>query len=653
MPIRRHTHFPNRLSHTGSQRARAYPATQGVRPEGEGTHPGQDTSRRTQTPDPPKSRTRTNPLRHCTQLGTIITKIITSKEGVMEVENLRLHEVNYNCKEDCIMQTHYLTISLYVLDAGTEIAFVLDGSGSIEPEDFEKAKDFISKVMKKVWESCFSCNFSVVQYGSIIRTELSLLENNDVKKALEKVKDIQQIKQHTITASAINHVLEHVFVAENGSREDSKKIIIVLTDGRIFLDPMNLTTVLNSPKMHNILRFAIGVGPVLGDSKGMTELQEIASKPHEDHLFTVGNYTALEDYLSRLEMSLIGMEEWKPDVYFLSLQETLVFGAVGAYDWSGGIILSNQANSTMNFLNTTSTEKGFSYLGKKKKCKKQRNLFVGSYFGAELCTLDTDRNLKTDYLLVGAPFFHHKGEEGKVYVYKLDNLQGIDGHLFARFGSTIASIGDIDGNGYNDVVVGAPLEGQDSSMGNFGSIYIFNSFDGGIRRHFSQVKKLHSLTGVLQDCDDCFSPIKVRLSFSLPHNSLDLPVRVLDGHNPTVYTAQVNRTHHPIASVCTESIYCVTYLINTLHTNMIVLGASDSFNLNIALANKGENSYHTSLLLTYPSILQFNKVSKVNVLFFITLNTNWNCTFVQMHANAAFRQEQDKYSSRIISCVEL
>uniref|UniRef100_A0A8C9R2V5 Heat shock protein, alpha-crystallin-related, b6 n=1 Tax=Scleropages formosus TaxID=113540 RepID=A0A8C9R2V5_SCLFO len=46
------------------------PATQGIRLEG--THPGQDASPSqgtpsgTRTPDPPESRTRSNPLRHCT-----------------------------------------------------------------------------------------------------------------------------------------------------------------------------------------------------------------------------------------------------------------------------------------------------------------------------------------------------------------------------------------------------------------------------------------------------------------------------------------------------------------------------------------------------------------------------------------------------------
>lgn len=51
------------------------------------------------------------------------------------------------------------------------------------------------------------CNFAVVQYGNIVRTELSLKENDDATKAIKKIPGIEQIKQVTVTASAINHVL--------------------------------------------------------------------------------------------------------------------------------------------------------------------------------------------------------------------------------------------------------------------------------------------------------------------------------------------------------------------------------------------------------------------------------------------------------------
>jgi len=51
------------------------------------------------------------------------------------------------------------------------------------------------------------CDFAIVQYGNTIRTELSLLDNEDSASTLEKVKEIQQIGHFTITASAIHHVL--------------------------------------------------------------------------------------------------------------------------------------------------------------------------------------------------------------------------------------------------------------------------------------------------------------------------------------------------------------------------------------------------------------------------------------------------------------
>lgn len=44
---------------------------------------------------------------------------------------------------------------------------------------------------------------------------------------------------------------------------------------------------------------------------------------------------------------------------------------------------------------------------------------MGSYFGSELCPVDTDMDGTTDFLLVAAPFYHIRGEEGRVYVYRV------------------------------------------------------------------------------------------------------------------------------------------------------------------------------------------------------------------------------------------
>lgn len=52
---------------------------------------------------------------------------------------------------------------------------------------------------------------------------------------------------------------------------------------------------------------------------------------------------------------------------------------------------------------------------------------IGSYFGAELCSVDIDLDGDTDFLLVGAPMFYHPTEkgEGQVYVYALTNEVGV------------------------------------------------------------------------------------------------------------------------------------------------------------------------------------------------------------------------------------
>ena len=62
--------------------------------------------------------------------------------------------------------------------------------------------------------------------------------------------------------------------------------------------------------------------------------------------------------------------------------------------------------------------------------------------------------------------------------------QGLEKYSFARFGSAIADVGDLDDNRYNDVAVGAPLEDN-----NKGAVYIYlGDSERGIQDTISQVR---------------------------------------------------------------------------------------------------------------------------------------------------------------------
>ncbi|XP_071994510.1 integrin alpha-E isoform X2 [Engystomops pustulosus] len=429
-------------------------------------------------------------------------------------------------------------------EGGTEIAIVLDGSGSIKKEEFKQAKDFIYNLITKIWEKCFECEFAVVQYGDIIQTEFDLQDSHqDSLYILEKVKNIQQVGNVTKTASALLHVLNNIFNESHGSKENANKIILVLTDGDIFMDPVNITTVINSPKMKTIERFIIGVGGVFNKTNAYSELKLIATE-EKDHVIRVEDYSKLEGLISSLQQKMAGIEGTKGDSLEFDLAEigfsshlkdkhTLVLGTVGAFDWSGGLMVyfTDSEPHKVRFLNESaafSNTVGYSYLGYSvSSAKRRHSLYIagaprhsnvgkvlvfeediksyhlwqtltgeqlGSYFGHQLCTIDINKDGSTDFLLVGAPFYHIKGEEGRVYLYRLTDEGTFtlvlkleqSYYSFARFGYSIARIGDINHDGFQDIAIGAPLEGHFDDPKSFGSVYIYNSIEDGIRETPSQ-----------------------------------------------------------------------------------------------------------------------------------------------------------------------
>uniref|UniRef100_A0A672N5W5 Uncharacterized protein n=1 Tax=Sinocyclocheilus grahami TaxID=75366 RepID=A0A672N5W5_SINGR len=99
-------------------------------------------------------------------------------------------------------------------------------------------------------------------------------------------------------------------------------------------------------------------------------------------------------------------------------------------------------------------------------------------------------------LLVGAPLFMDRGSDGKlrevgqVYVYlgkggfTFNNVIKLTGsEIYARYGSSVCSLGDLNMDGYNDVAIAAPYGGQFHR----GLVYIHNGRPTGLNPAASQV----------------------------------------------------------------------------------------------------------------------------------------------------------------------
>ncbi|XP_075040061.1 integrin alpha-2 [Mixophyes fleayi] len=277
----------------------------------------------------------------------------------------------------------------------------------------------------------------------------------------------------------------------------------------------------------------------------INEIKAITSDPKEKYFFNVSDEAALLEKAGTLGERIFSIEGTKQggETFQMEMSQvgfsaqysqnkgSLMLGAVGAYDWSGTIVHQNTKQfaifpynafenvlhdrnqssylgysvATLNMVNALNFVAGapranytgqvvvyrITDQGNVAILQIQKGEQIGSYFGSVLCSVDVDKDSVTDVLLVGAPMFmnEHKKEQGQVYMFSInggilnqhEHLEGPNNLENTRFGATIAALSDIDLDGFNDVIVGAPLENQNS-----GAVYIYNGYKNTIRTKYSQ-----------------------------------------------------------------------------------------------------------------------------------------------------------------------
>uniref|UniRef100_A0A674IYZ9 VWFA domain-containing protein n=1 Tax=Terrapene triunguis TaxID=2587831 RepID=A0A674IYZ9_9SAUR len=395
----------------------------------------------------------------------------------------------------------------------TDIALLIDGSGSIIPENFRKMKTFISEIMKRFRST--DTQFALMQYSNRFREHFDFFQYRRRSNPDDLVRAVVQLRGWTHTATAIQKVVRELFTSGRGARDEATKILIVITDGEKYKDPLSYSDAIPEAERAGIIRYAIGVGEDFSSAAAQRELQEIASEPSDEHVFRVDNFDALQGIQSQLQEKIFAIEgtqsqsgssfqlEMSQEGFSSLLSpDGPVLGAVGAYDWSGGIYLYGSGREP-SFINVsrTSTDMNDAYLGYSSQVvtvngqssymvgapryqhtgkvvlfrtqwKKEEK--VGSYFGGTLCAVDLDRDGNTDLVLIGAPTYYTPLNGGRVCICShRRTLQGQTGQAFGRFGASMSEIGDISGDGRTDVAIGAPMEND-----NRGALYIFHGEKG-------------------------------------------------------------------------------------------------------------------------------------------------------------------------------
>ncbi|XP_061066126.1 integrin alpha-M [Eubalaena glacialis] len=412
----------------------------------------------------------------------------------------------------------------------SDIAFLIDGSGSINPTDFQRMKNFVSTVMSQFQKS--KTLFSLMQYSEEFQTHFTF---NDFKRNPSPellVKPIIQLLGRTHTATAIRKVVRELFHSRNGARENALKILVVITDGEKYGDPLDYKDVIPEADRKGVIRYVIGVGDAFFSDKSVKELDTIASKPPGDHVFQVNNFEALKTIQNQLQEKIFAIEgthtgstssfEYEMSQEGFSAVFTSdgpLLGAVGSFDWAGGAFLHTPKDK-VTFINTTRVDSDMNdaYLGyaaevilqnrvqslllgapryqhiglvvifKKNAGAWEKNAEIkgsqiGSYFGASLSSVDVDRDGSSDLVLIGAPHYYEQSRGGQVSVCPFCRgrakwqcgavLRGEQGHLWARFGAALTVLGDVNGDRLTDVAIGAPGEQE-----NRGAVYLFHGTSG-------------------------------------------------------------------------------------------------------------------------------------------------------------------------------
>ncbi|XP_062579673.1 uncharacterized protein LOC134241654 [Saccostrea cucullata] len=229
-----------------------------------------------------------------------------------------------------------------------DLAFMLDGSGSIAFLNFLRMLEFVKNTTKQFEIGSDAVEVAVISFSDYARVEFGFGQYNTHSGLNIGIDNIQYDAGGTNTASAIRVTRTSVF--GYNSRPNAVKVGLVITDG--YSNYFN-STVQEAfyAKEDGIVLFAIGIGNV-----NEVELNEVASSPNCTHVFFITEFSDIDTLVYEIKKAacrapvVINLGQTKPpvtgpvtDIFGSTISPTATTGNNGG---SKGIENNITANGT-------------------------------------------------------------------------------------------------------------------------------------------------------------------------------------------------------------------------------------------------------------------------------------------------------------------
>ncbi|KAL7379726.1 hypothetical protein ABVT39_004851 [Epinephelus coioides] len=180
--------------------------------------------------------------------------------------------------------------------AQADIVLLVDGSWSIGRLNFKTIRAFIARMVGVFDIGPERVQIGLAQYSGDPKTEWHLDAHQTRESLLDAVASLPYKGGNTLTGLALNYILQNNFKENVGMRPTSRKIGVLITDGKSQDD-----VIANSQNLRDsgIELYAIGV-----KNADENELRSIASDPDSIHMYNVADFSFLLDIVDNLTDNL-------------------------------------------------------------------------------------------------------------------------------------------------------------------------------------------------------------------------------------------------------------------------------------------------------------------------------------------------------------